>query len=76
MRIRHRGFDVWIVAAIHWAERPFSPDPAREFFPGFLRRWLFDRISAAAQQDRARDAKGGGEGFQALRILKEVISDK
>jgi hypothetical protein len=53
---------------IHRAERSFPPDAALEFFPRFLYGRLFDWISAGTQQDRARDAKGGGEGFQALRI--------
>jgi hypothetical protein len=30
---------------------------------------FFQRIGATGGQDRTCDAKGGGEGFQALRIM-------
>jgi hypothetical protein len=42
---------------------------ALEFFARLLRDRFFQRICATNGQHRARDAKGGGEGFQALRIV-------
>jgi hypothetical protein len=37
---------------------------------------FFQRIGATGGQDRARDAKGGGEGFQALRITGMTLQCK
>jgi len=68
--------NVRIVGAIDRAHGSFAPDSALEFFPGLLERRLLDWIRASSEKNRARDANDGGEGFQALRILKEVISDK
>ena len=44
-------------------------DTALELFARLLHDRFFQRIGATGGQDRARDAKGGGEGFQALRIM-------
>src|SRR6187549_2095952 len=62
-------FHVRIVRAIHRSECSFSSNATLKFLPRFLDGRLLDRISAGAQQDRARDAKEGREGFQALRIM-------
>jgi hypothetical protein len=37
---------------------------------------FFERISAARDQDCARNAESNREGFQGRRILKKVTSDK
>jgi hypothetical protein len=44
-------------------------DTALEFFSRLLRHRFLQRIRATGGQDRARNAKGGGEGFQALTIM-------
>jgi len=69
MRLRYRGFVIGIVGMIHRAERSFSPDAALELFSRFLGERFLEGIGAAAEQSRAREAKGGEEGFQALRIM-------
>ena len=66
------GLIVRIVGTIHRAERAVAGDAALEFFPGLLHHRFFQRIGAAGDQDRARDAKGSGEGFQALKNNRKV----
>jgi hypothetical protein len=51
-------------------------DTALEFFARLLRDRFFERIGATGGQHRARDANGGRKGFQALRIIGKVTSDK
>lgn|GEM_PF-6855529 len=53
-----------------------SRDAALEFFAGLSRDRFFQGIGATRGQNRAREAKSGGEGFQVRRILKKVTSDK
>ena len=67
--VRLGRFDVWIIGTIDRAESPMPGDAALEFFAGLLRERFFQGIGATSGQDRARDAKGGGKGFQALRIM-------
>ena len=76
MRVGDGRFHVRIIRAIHRAERSFSPNAALEFFRGFLRGRFFQRIGAAAEENRARDAESDKEGFQALIIMSRVPSDK
>jgi len=54
---------------IDWNESSASGDAALEFFARFFPNRFFQGIGATGGQDRARDAKGGGKGFQALRIM-------
>jgi hypothetical protein len=70
------GRFAWISRAIHRAEGPVTGDAALEFFARLLRDRFLEGIGAASRQDRARDAKGGGEGFQVRTILKKVTGDK
>ena len=69
MRVRFGRFDVRIIGTIDRAESPMPGDTALELFARLLRHRFFQRIGATGGQDRARDAKGGEEGFQALRIM-------
>jgi hypothetical protein len=46
-----------------------SRDAALEFFARLLHDGFFQGIGATRGQNRAREAKSGGEGFQALRIM-------
>ena len=51
-------------------------DTALKFFARFLHDRFFQRIGATGGQNRARDAKDGGEGFQALRITGLTVQCK
>ena len=65
-----------IVGTIHRPEGPVAGDAALEFFLRLLDDGFFQRIRAADEENRARDGENDGEGLQARRILKKVISDK
>jgi hypothetical protein len=58
-----------IIGTIHRAEVPVPSDAALEFFTRLLRHWFLQWIGATSGQNRARDAKGGREGFQVLIII-------
>src|SRR5450759_5197558 len=75
-RVRFRRFDVRIIGTIDRAESPMPGDTALELFTRLLHDRFFQRIGATGGQDRARDAKGGGEGFQALRITGMTLQCK
>jgi hypothetical protein len=51
-------------------------DTALELFACLLPDRFFQRIGATSGQDRARDAKGDGEDFQALRIMGLTVQCK
>jgi hypothetical protein len=76
MRVRFGRFDVRISGTIDRAETPMPRDTALEFFARLLHHWFFQGIGATGGQDRACDAKGGGEGFQALRIMGLTVQCK
>lgn len=76
MRVGDGRFHVRIVRAIHRAEGPITRDAALEFFRRFLRRRFFQRIGATPEENRAPDAESDKDGFQALRIMGKVASDK
>ena len=68
-RVRSGRVDARIIGSIDRNESSASGDAALEFFARLLRDRFFQRIGATGGQDRARDAKGGREGFQALRRM-------
>jgi hypothetical protein len=75
-RVRLGRFVVGIIGTIDRAESSMPGYPALEFFARFLRERFFQRIGATNGQHRARDANGGGEGFQALRIMGLTVHCK
>lgn len=70
------SLDVGIVGAVDRAESSLARDAALEFFRRLVPERLFEWIGAAADENRAGQTESDGEGLQARRILKEVISDK
>ena len=76
LRVWFGRFEIRIIGTIDRAESSMPGYPALEFFAGFLRDRFFQRIGATNGQHRARDANGGGEGFQALRIMGLTVQCK
>ena len=69
LRVRFGRLDVRIIGTIDRAESSMPGDTALELFARLVHHRFFQRIGTTGRHDRACDAKGGGEGFQALRIM-------
>jgi hypothetical protein len=68
--------DVGIVRPVDRPKGAFAPDAALEFFAHLTGKRFFDRVGATTQKEGADDTKSDGEGLQARRKLKKVMSDK
>jgi len=61
--------DVWIVGPINISELSLTRDAPLEVFLCLLSDWFFQRIGAAADENRTAKTKSDGESLQALRIM-------
>jgi hypothetical protein len=76
LRVWVGQFGPRIIGMIGRFESPMPGDTALEFFARLLRDRFFQRIGAPTGQNRARDAKGGRKGFQALIIMGLAVQCK